>query len=101
MRPNLLEAVWCAARRVTKRGRQLDEDQRVSVYQGLEAITSHAAYQYGEETRKGTLEVGKLADLVVLECNPLEIPVDDVRDLRVLETYKEGRPVWGALGPDA
>lgn len=101
MRPNLLEAVWCAARRVTKRGRQLDEDQRVSVYRGLEAITSHAAYQYGEEARKGTLEAGKLADLVVLERNPLEISVDDVRGLRVLETYKEGWSVWSASGSRA
>ena len=95
LRPNLFEAVWCAVMRRTKGGAQLDEDQRVSVYQALRAITVNAAYQYGEEGRKGTLEVGKLADLAVLSANPLTIPLDRLRDIQVRATVKEGNLVWG------
>lgn len=96
LRPNLFESVWCAARRVTKGGVQLDENQKIGVYEGLECITRNGAYQYGEEARKGTLEPGKLADFCVVERNPLAIDVDDLRDLRVLATIKEGRAVWRA-----
>ena len=96
LRPNLFESVWCAARRVTKGGVQLDENQKIGVYEGLECITRNGAYQYGEEALKGTLEPGKLADFCVVERNPLAIDVDDLRDLRVLATIKEGRAVWRA-----
>ncbi|WP_289637628.1 amidohydrolase, partial [uncultured Adlercreutzia sp.] len=71
LRPNLLEAAWCAVNRVTKAGAQLDEDQKVTPYEAMRAITFNGAYQYGEEDLKGTLEAGKLADLVVLDRNPL------------------------------
>lgn len=101
IRPNLLEAVWCAAARISKSGVQLDVAQRVDVAQGLRAITLDAAYQYGEERRKGSLSVGKLADMAVLAANPLTASLDPadpccLRDLRVLATIKEGRTVWHA-----
>lgn len=96
LRPNLLEAVWCAVERRTKAGVHLGPTQAIGVYEGLRAITANAAYQYGEETRKGTLEVGKLADLAVLSDNPLRVEPERLRDIRVLATYKEGRPVWRA-----
>lgn len=97
--PNLFEAAWCAATRVTKAGVQLDTTQRVGVYEGLRAVTANAANQYGEGARKGTLEPGKLADLAVLERNPLECPLDAdapdcLRDLGVLATIKAGTVVW-------
>lgn len=96
LRPNLFESVWCAVKRVTKDGIQLDEGQKIGVYEGLECITVNGARQYGEEDRKGTLEVGKLADLCVVERNPLKVPLDDLRGLRVLATIKEGEVVWRA-----
>ena len=94
LRPNFFEAVWCAAKRVTKGGAQLDENQKISVYEGLKAITVNGAFQYGELDRKGTLEAGKLADFCIVEKNPLKIELDEVRNLRVLETVKEGETVW-------
>ncbi|PWG59145.1 amidohydrolase [Bifidobacterium catulorum] len=101
IRPNLLDTVWAGATRRTKSGRQLDLDQRVSVADGLRAITANAAYQYGEDGGKGTLEAGKLADLVILEKDPLSVPLDEtgapddsLRTLKVLETIKNGRTVW-------
>lgn len=100
LRPNLLEAVWCAARRLTRGGAELDADQRVSVYEGLRAVTVHGALQYGELARKGTLEAGKLADLAVLDRNPLKVDLDDLRRIRVLATVKQGRAAWRRLdGP--
>lgn len=94
LHPNLFESVWCAARRVTRGGIELDPRQRISVYEGLRAITINGARQYGEEARKGTLEAGKLADLCIVERNPLDVPLDDLRGLQVLATIKEGAAVW-------
>lgn len=96
LRPNLFESVWCAVRRVTQAGAQLDLDQRIDVYQGLECITVNGARQYGELDRKGTLEAGKLADFCIVERNPLDVPLDDLRDLQVLTTIKEGCVAWRA-----
>jgi predicted amidohydrolase YtcJ len=46
------------------------------------------------EKTKGTLEPGKLADLVILERIPLEVPSDTIGDIAVLETIKEGKTIW-------
>ncbi len=94
LRPNLLEAAWCAVNRVTKAGAQLDEDQKVTPYQAMRAITFNGAYQYGEEDLKGTLEAGKLADLVVLDRNPLAVDPREIRDIQVLATIKEGTVIY-------
>ncbi|MBE5708690.1 MAG: response regulator [Oscillibacter sp.] len=67
IRPDMLETVWCAVNRVTRQGRVLGREERVDVRTALEAVTVHAAYQYFEETDKGTLAPGKQADLVILD----------------------------------
>ncbi|MGR5470186.1 amidohydrolase family protein, partial [Vibrio astriarenae] len=51
-------------------------------------------YQYFEEEQKGTIEVGKMADLVVLSDNPLTIEPEKLNTIEVLKTYKEGRLVF-------
>ncbi len=94
LRPDLLEAAWCAVNRVTKAGAQLDEDQKVTPYEAMRAITFNGAYQYGEEDLKGTLEAGKLADLVVLDRNPLAVDPREIRDIQVLATIKEGTVIY-------
>ena len=80
--------------RVTKGGVQLDEDQKITPYEALRAITFNGAYQYGEEDLKGTLEAGKLADLVVLDRNPLAVDPREIRDIQVLATIKEGAVIY-------
>ena len=57
-------------------------------------VTATAAYQLKEEKTKGTLEVGKLADLVILEKNPLAVEPTTIKDIAVVETIKEGKTVW-------
>lgn len=92
--PDVFQTIWCAAKRVTKEGVQLSKEERVSVYEALRAMTVYGAYQYGEENEKGTIEEGKLADLIITDRNPLEVPVDEVKDIRVMETIKEGKTVF-------
>ena len=74
----------------------LAPEQRIDAYTALRAVTADAAFQIREETTKGTLEVGKLADFVVLDRNPLKIPAAQIRDVAVVQTIKEGRAVFTA-----
>ena len=50
--------------------------------------------RYFEETDKGTLAPGKQADLVILDRDPLAVPQEELRDIRVLETWKDGVPIF-------
>ena len=92
--PDLLETVWCAANRVTRSGRLLGAEERVDVQTALEAVTANAAFQYFEERDKGTLSPGKRADLVILDRDPLAVPPEELRDIRVLETWKDGAAIF-------
>ncbi|WP_126972654.1 amidohydrolase [Gynurincola endophyticus] len=92
--PDLLTGVYAAVNRTTRSGRILGAEQRISVIEALKAITINAAYQYHEEYQKGSLKEGKLADLVILEQNPLTIDPKDLRKIRVFETIKEGKTVF-------
>jgi predicted amidohydrolase YtcJ len=57
-------------------------------------MTVNGAYEYFEEDSKGTLAPGKLADLVILDRNPLKIDRMEIKDIKVVETIKEGRTVY-------
>ena len=94
--PDMMHLVWTAVNRESRSGRVLGREERASPYEALKAITDRAAYQYFEEKAKGTLEAGKLADLVILAANPLKAKPASIKDIRVLETIKEGRTVHRA-----
>ena len=91
---DMMETIWCAVNRVTKNGVQLGPEQRIGVYDALKAVTVHAAWQYGEETEKGTLSVGKQANLVRLSANPLEVNPQNLRDIQVVSTWKQGQCLY-------
>lgn len=92
--PNVILAVHNAVNRRTKSGRVLGADQCVDVYSALKAVTINGAYQLFEEDRKGTLEWGKIADMVVLDKNPLKVAKENIKDIQVLETIKSGKTVY-------
>ena len=89
--------MWNVVARESRSGKVWGPEQRISMMDALRASTLAAAYQFHEDHRKGSIEVGKLADFVILDSNPLTVAKDDIRKLRVLETIKEGRTVY-ALG---
>lgn len=96
VKPNALFAVHNAVNRVTKKGRVLGKDQRVSVWEALKAVTIYGAYQIFEENVKGTITEGKLADLCIVDRNPLEVPSDEIKDIKIVETIKEGNTIYTA-----
>jgi len=67
--------------------------QAISILDGIKAYTVNAAWQYGMETTRGTLEVGKLADIVMLSANPLSMQSnpDQLRNVQIVGTYSLGR----------
>ena len=92
--PSILALVDAGVNRTAASGVVVGADERVPPYAALRAVTAMAAYQLKEEETKGTLEVGKLADLVILEKNPLKVDPLTIKDIRVLQTIKEGRTVY-------
>lgn len=94
--PNMLETIWIAVNRKMKDGSVLGENQKIPALAALEAVTKNVAYQYFEEDIKGTIKEGKLADLVILDKNPLKVEVDEIRNIKVLETIKEGNTIYKA-----
>lgn len=94
--PNMLHSVWCAVNRITRRGQAIGQDQCINVYDALKAITINAAYEYHEEKIKGSIEIGKLADMVILNSNPLKTDKMKIKDIEVLETIKEGKTIYRA-----
>jgi len=63
-------------------------------YEALQSITINGAYQYFEENTKGSLKAGKLADLVILDKNPLKVNAMTIKDIKVMETIKEGKSIY-------
>jgi len=92
--PSILALVDAGVNRLSGSGKVVGPDERVAPYDALRAVTSTAAYQLKEEKTKGTLEPGKLADLVILDKNPLKVEPNTIKDIAVVETIKEGRPVY-------
>jgi predicted amidohydrolase YtcJ len=82
--------MWIAVTRKTKEGNVLGKDQAITAYQAMEAYTTNAAYQFGMEKDAGSLEVGKFADFVVLDKNPLKVDVEEIRNIKVVATVRGG-----------
>ncbi|MEM4554026.1 MAG: amidohydrolase [Ignisphaera sp.] len=70
------------------------EDQRLSIEEALYLYTWGSAYIMHEEENLGTLDVGKLADFVVVDRDPLSVDEKELKDIKVLETYIGGKCVW-------
>ena len=72
-------------------GTRLRYRESLSVYEAFRAYTYNGAYATFEEDIRGTLRAGKWADFIVLDRDPFKIPRDEIKDLKVLETYIDGQ----------
>lgn len=92
--PNMFETIWCAVNRKTRQGIALGTDERISVIEAIKAVTINSAYQYFEESTKGSIKEGKIADLIVVDKNPLKVDRNELRNIKVLETIKDGQTIY-------
>ena len=92
--PDMMRLVAITVNRLTRSGFVLGPDQRVSVMEALYAVTLGAAYQYFEEDEKGSLTVGKRADLVILAENPLLVDPLQLENIAIVETFSRGESIY-------
>jgi predicted amidohydrolase YtcJ len=91
---NPLLQIQSAVTRKTEPGKVVGPSQRISVIEAIEMLTIKAAYSIFEEDRRGSIEPGKLADLVVLSQDPLKVPFDEIENIEVLMTIVGGKRVY-------
>ena len=92
--PNLMQVAWATVNRTSRSGKVIGPNERVTPYEAMEMITIWGADQFQEGDKKGSIKVGKLADLVVLSADPVAIDPKLINTINVMETMKEGRTVW-------
>jgi predicted amidohydrolase YtcJ len=93
---NPLLSVWSAVNRLTSGGAILGANQTIPVMDALRSVTIWAARQAREEHLKGSLEPGKLADMAVLESNPLTVPPQTIKDIGVAAAIVGGETIFGS-----
>jgi predicted amidohydrolase YtcJ len=94
--PNSMRILHSATNRVTRSNIILGSEERLDALTALKAMTIWPAYQHFEESSKGSIEKGKLADLVVLSHNPVTLDREQLLGVKVLETIKAGETVYKA-----
>ena len=94
--PNSMVVLTTAVNRTTRTGYVLGPQHRLDPMTALEAMTTWPAYQHFEEATKGSIEVGKMADLVILSDNPLGVQREKLAEIRVMETIKGGKSIYKA-----
>merc|ERR1712129_484813 len=93
-----LRSIWTAVSRKTATGKVLGPDQRIEVLDALRAYTIDNAWLGREEHIKGSIAVGKLADMALLSANPLEVDCEEIRRLWVKAVVVGGKLVWNSRG---
>lgn len=88
--PDIFHTIWTAVNRITRNGVPCGPEQRIDVYDALKGVTINAAYAYYEEDRKGSIKQGKVADLIIVDNNPLTVDSMEIKDIQVLATFKDG-----------
>ena len=94
--PDMFRTIWCSVNRITLNGVTIGEDEKISVLDAIKAVTINSAKQYFEDDKKGSLEKGKLADIIIIDKNPLEINPLDLYKIKILETIKSGEVLYKA-----
>ncbi len=92
--PSPMHAWWSAVNRVTRSGAVLGPDQRLTPMQALTALTLWPAWQHSDEAIKGSITVGKVADFVVLDADPLSVDPMTIKDVPILTTIKADQVIY-------
>ena len=95
--PDIMRLIWSSVNRRTQSGDILGPLERISVYQALQQVTINAASQIGEDGEKGSIAIGKKADFVLLDTNPLSADPMKLNEVKVLATIKDGSTVFGKV----
>ena len=95
--PDIMRLIWSSVNRRTQSGDILGPLERIPVYRALWQVTINAAWQIHEEASKGSLEVGKQADFVVLDSNPLDTDPAQLAAIKVRATINDGETIFGGL----
>lgn len=90
---NPLRLIQTAVERQTKEGDTLGFNQKISTLNALKAMTINAAWQIHMEDKIGSLKKGKYADFVILDKNPLIVPIHQIQDIKILKTVVNGNAV--------
>lgn len=94
--PDSMRILDATVTRRTRSGDILGPHQRVDVMTALKAMTIWPAWQQFEEDDKGSIEVGKLADFVILSGDPTAVDPETLDQLRVVKTIKENKVIYEA-----
>jgi predicted amidohydrolase YtcJ len=89
-------SMWTEVTRLTNRGSVIHPEQKISRAEALKTHTIWAAYLQFAEKERGSIEAGKLADLVVIDRDYLKCPEEQIRDIQPLMTILNGRIVYRA-----
>ena len=92
--PDVMETICAAVTRRTISGAVMGPDERIDAYDALLGVTRGPAYTYREEEIRGSIAVGKAADLVILDGNPLTVDPDAIKNIKVWETIKRGITIY-------
>ena len=96
---NPMEIMWAAESRLERTsGKALGTRERLSRMDLLKGFTGIGARLSFDEGTKGSLETGKLADLIVLSEDPSQVDTDDIKDIEVLMTMVGGKVVYQKRG---
>lgn len=95
--PNILRLIWSSVNRRSQSGDILGPLERIPVYRALQQVTINAAWQIHEDAEKGSLSVGKQADLAILDGNPLTSDPAKLFEIKVVATINDGVTIFGSL----
>ena len=88
-----LRLIQTAVQRETQSGQTINAEQQITIQDALKAMTIDAAWQIRKEDKLGSLSIGKYADFIILDRNPLQAEVSDLHTINCLETYVAGNRV--------
>ena len=74
-------------------------NERITIQQALRMATYNGAYTTFDENERGSLEVGKAADMVILSDNPYTMPMENLKDIKVEQLILSGKPYQSAVTP--